>query len=224
MSKTPSGACAMTAFGMPFSRISAVSARVSMPRQARRCRASSATASRSPGGAVVGRVGDVGLEDGADGAGAGGRVEVFDVLVIGADIADMREGEGDDLAGIGRVGEDFLVAGQRGVEADFGDGAMPVAPRPRPSITVPSARTSRAVGVSVVQGAVQRSCLRRSRPWRHSYQAARRPAVERAICAAKGAGRRIREPPCTSKFSPCKAEYIGEGARAVNDGTPMSRR
>jgi hypothetical protein len=30
-SNTPSGACAITAFGMPFSRISAVSARVSTP-------------------------------------------------------------------------------------------------------------------------------------------------------------------------------------------------
>ena len=75
------------------------------------------------GGAIVGRVGDVGLEDRADRAGAGGRVEVLDVLVIGADIADMREGEGDDLAGIGRIGEDLLVAGQRRVEADFGDRA-----------------------------------------------------------------------------------------------------
>src|SRR5689334_10056738 len=33
----------------------------------------------------------------------------------------MREGEGDDLPGIGRVGEDFLVARHRGVEADFAD-------------------------------------------------------------------------------------------------------
>ncbi len=30
-SSLPSGSCAITAFGMPFSRISAVSARVSMP-------------------------------------------------------------------------------------------------------------------------------------------------------------------------------------------------
>ena len=122
MSKTPSGACAMTALGMPFSRISAVSARVSMPDRATMPRRFSHW-SRSAAGAVVGRVGDVGLEHRADGAGAGGRVEVLDVLVIGADIADMREGEGDDLAGIGRVGEDFLVAGQRRVEADFGDRA-----------------------------------------------------------------------------------------------------
>ncbi|MNY58965.1 hypothetical protein D3C86_1953630 [compost metagenome] len=31
----------------------------------------------------------------------------------------MRKGEGDDLAEIGRVRQDFLVAGKRRVEADF---------------------------------------------------------------------------------------------------------
>src|SRR6202040_2269732 len=36
-------------------------------------------------------------------------------------IADMREGEGDDLAGIGRVGQDFLITGNRRVEADLAD-------------------------------------------------------------------------------------------------------
>ena len=112
----------MTALGMPFSRISAVSARVSMPDSAIDA-APLQPLVEMTGGAIVRRVGDVGLEDRADRAGAGRRVEVLDVLVIGADIADMREGEGDDLAGIGRVGEDFLVAGERRVEADFGDGA-----------------------------------------------------------------------------------------------------
>ena len=53
--------------------------------------------------------------------GVGRHVDGLDVLVVGADIADMREGEGDDLPGIGGVGEDFLVAGHRGVEADFAD-------------------------------------------------------------------------------------------------------
>src|SRR3546814_7495643 len=33
----------------------------------------------------------------------------------------MREGEGDDLAGIGRVGQDLLIAAHRGVEADLAD-------------------------------------------------------------------------------------------------------
>ena len=74
-------------------------------------------------GAIAGRAGDVGLEHRADRAVPCRGRQVFEILVIGADIADMREGEGDDLAGIGGVGEDLLVAGQRRVEADFGDSA-----------------------------------------------------------------------------------------------------
>ena len=34
----------------------------------------------------------------------------------------MRKGEGDDLPGIGGIGEDFLVAGHGGVEAHLADG------------------------------------------------------------------------------------------------------
>ena len=45
----------------------------------------------------------------------------LDVLLVGADIADVREREGDDLAGIGGIGEDLLVAGHRGVEAHLAD-------------------------------------------------------------------------------------------------------
>src|SRR5262249_60631755 len=48
-------------------------------------------------------------------------VDRFDVLVVGADIADVGEGEGDDLPGIGGIGEDLLIAGHRGVEADLAD-------------------------------------------------------------------------------------------------------
>lgn len=53
-------------------------------------------------GAKVRRVGDIGLEDDADCAAAGGGCQVFNVFLIGADIADMREGESDDLAEIGK--------------------------------------------------------------------------------------------------------------------------
>ena len=49
-------------------------------------------------------------------------VHRLDVVLVGADIADMREGEGDDLPGIGGIGEDFLIAGHGGVEADLTDG------------------------------------------------------------------------------------------------------
>ena len=52
--------------------------------------------------------------------------ECFDVgppgLVVegvGADVADVRVGQADELPGVGRVGEDFLVAGDGGIENDF---------------------------------------------------------------------------------------------------------
>jgi hypothetical protein len=73
-------------------------------------------------GAVVGRVGDVGTEHDAADARERRHVHRLDVLVVGADVADMGEGEGDDLAGIGGVGQDLLVAGHRGVEADLARG------------------------------------------------------------------------------------------------------
>ena len=54
----------------------------------------------------------------------GRRIDGFDVGAIGADIADMRKGEGDQLAGVGRVGQDFLIAGHRCVEANFADAGL----------------------------------------------------------------------------------------------------
>ena len=59
------------------------------------------------------------------------------ILEVGADIADMREGEHDVLPGIGRVGDGFLVAGHAGVEAHLADpargmGAEAAAPERRP--------------------------------------------------------------------------------------------
>jgi hypothetical protein len=40
----------------------------------------------------------------------------LDIVGVGADVADVREGEGDDLARERRVGHDLLVSGHRGVE------------------------------------------------------------------------------------------------------------
>jgi hypothetical protein len=71
---------------------------------------------------VVGRVGDVGAQHRAADARERRHVHRLDVLVVGADVADVREGEGDDLAGIGGIGEDLLVAGHRRVEADLARG------------------------------------------------------------------------------------------------------
>ncbi len=73
------------------------------------------------GGAIVRRRGDRAVQDDAARARRCRHVDGFDVFFVGADIADMREGEGNDLPGIGRVGEDFLVARHGGVEADLAD-------------------------------------------------------------------------------------------------------
>ena len=43
----------------------------------------------------------------------------FDILGVDAVVADFRIGHRDDLAAIAGIGEDLLVAGHRGVEADF---------------------------------------------------------------------------------------------------------
>ena len=72
-------------------------------------------------GAVVRGIGDGGAQDHAARARRRRHVHRLDVFVVGADIADMREGEGDELPGIGGIGEDLLIAGHRGVEADFAD-------------------------------------------------------------------------------------------------------
>ena len=71
----------------------------------------------------------VGLLVGAPVAGDGGKLahhQAFDVgarrfviVAAGSVVADLRVGEDDDLAGIGRIGEYFLIAGEGGIEDDF---------------------------------------------------------------------------------------------------------
>jgi hypothetical protein len=41
------------------------------------------------------------------------------VQAVGADVANVRVGEADDLAGVAGVGENFLIAGEGGIENDF---------------------------------------------------------------------------------------------------------
>src|SRR6267378_1391827 len=103
-SNRPSAAWAITAFGMPLWRIRLVSARVSMPASA-----------------VARRRGNGRMQDDAARPGRRSETDGLDVLLVRAHIADMRKREGDDLARIGRVGEDFLVARHGGIEADLAD-------------------------------------------------------------------------------------------------------
>ena len=51
------------------------------------------------------------------------RPAAFDVEAIDAIVAYQGIGHGDDLALVGGVGEDLLVAGHRGVEDDFALGS-----------------------------------------------------------------------------------------------------
>ena len=66
--------------------------------------------------AVVGRVGYRSREYGTNCASAAFKINRFNVFCICADIANMGEGEGNDLRSIGRVCENLLIAGHRGIE------------------------------------------------------------------------------------------------------------
>jgi hypothetical protein len=70
--------------------------------------------------APVGRLGDRCAQHAAAQAGRR-QARRLHVLGIGADIADMREGKGDDLPGIRRIGQDLLIAGHGGVETHLAD-------------------------------------------------------------------------------------------------------
>ena len=56
----------------------------------------------------------------------------LDVLGADAVVADVRIGQRDDLPAVARVGQDFLVAGQRGVEHHLADGVPGGADRDAP--------------------------------------------------------------------------------------------
>ena len=70
-----------------------------------------------PRRAVVRRLRDRGVEHDAARPRRRRHVHGLDVVLVGADIADMGEREGDDLPGVRGIREDLLVAGHGGVEA-----------------------------------------------------------------------------------------------------------
>src|SRR3546814_17584433 len=81
------------------------------------------------------------------------RIQRFDIIWVRADIADVRKGEIDDLAGRARVGHHFLIAGHRGVEAHLAHGcafcAKAMSPKARAVRQNEHARSSigRAFGI-----------------------------------------------------------------------------
>ena len=101
----------------PFSRKRRVSLRVSMPaiattRPRSRNRPSDSTARQLL--ALHRQV--------ADHESRGVNLRGLQILGRGAGVADVRIGERDDLAGVGRIGENFLIARQCGIENDFAGG------------------------------------------------------------------------------------------------------
>ena len=68
------------------------------------------------------------------------RVDAVGLHRLGADavVADLREGEGDQLAGVAGIGHRLLVARHRGGEDDLAHGMASSAPQARPSKRVPS--------------------------------------------------------------------------------------
>ena len=61
-----------------------------------------------------------------------GHVGRLAILRVGAHVADMREGEGDDLSRIGRVRQRLLIPGHPRVEAKLSDSGARVRPEPHP--------------------------------------------------------------------------------------------
>ena len=50
-----------------------------------------------------------------------GHIHGLDIFLVRPNVADMREGERDDLTGVGRISQDFLIARHRGIEAHLTD-------------------------------------------------------------------------------------------------------
>jgi hypothetical protein len=73
-------------------------------------------------GPVIGRLGDRCMEDDTPHTGARREIACLDILVVDAGISNVGKSEGDDLAGIRRIGEDFLITRHRRVETDFAHG------------------------------------------------------------------------------------------------------
>jgi hypothetical protein len=68
----------------------------------------------------------------------------FLVVQIGPDVANVRIGEADDLPGITRIGENFLITRKACIENDFAATARASARRTAPKYSSVLERESRA--------------------------------------------------------------------------------
>src|SRR5690606_21534785 len=99
--------------------------------------------------------------------------------------------------------------------------ADPVAPRPTPSMTVPSASTMSAVGFASLLGAVVVAMEK----LRQLLEALESRAVSRHMGGEKrGLPRTDRKSPCFNLQGPCRSRTICDGSRAVNDRAGRIRK
>jgi len=80
--------------------------------------------------------------------------------MIGADVADVRIGEADDLPGVAGIGENFLVSGERGVKNDFAAAASASARRAAVKYSSVLERENRASCLRFGQCVLQKSSWR----------------------------------------------------------------
>jgi hypothetical protein len=122
-------------------------------------------------------------------------------LLVDAVVADVRIRQGDDLLAVAGVGEDFLVAGHRGVEHHFADGGAGGADR--------IADKDRAVCER--QDGGREGSLKRQKHW-----VLRR--TEQAAFAATSA-----HTPCPSCPEPMRTEMAGCARAGIRPGGNSSR-
>ncbi len=103
-----------TPFIAPRSRMRRTSARVSMPAMPTTPWRREVAFERGAAAEVAGHA--AALADDEAGQLRAGALEIVEVDAV---VADLRIGHRDDLAAVAGIGEDLLVAGHRGVEADL---------------------------------------------------------------------------------------------------------
>ncbi len=140
--------CAITALGAPSLRIIRVSARVSTPDMPILPWLAIQSAN------VCARKLECGVTSSRTMQPSAPRRPALHVFLVRADVADMREGEADDLAVVGGIGHHFLITCHRGVEADFANRRSRRAEAPAPQHRAIGQNTRTPVAPSGCAGVV----------------------------------------------------------------------
>jgi len=119
----------------------------------------------------------------------------FFVIEIGPDVADVRIGQADDLAGIAGIAEDLLIAGKTGIENDFAAAARSSASRPAVKDAPVFERQGSAVVLQQVQGVLpEKSFYRFSGDFADRTEAVDRPIGENGLAVNIAPRHRTKDP------------------------------